>query len=233
MNREQPGHLSDEQRVAAEMARDLEAMTVTSAVGQSEGFADRVMSAIASEPLPQPVRAFGLALLGGHVRTAAAALGDAWRTISSAPAPLAVRAQALALVLVILVASLTLAGGATVGAVGLLANTPPASGPSDPPSGQVTPAPTPPSSPSSTPEEAPSASPEVPSSAEPTGSPKATETSGSHETARPTERPRTATPTATDDHGGGDGSGSGSGSGGGDQTPDPTETVDPSGSSDG
>src|SRR6185369_2347706 len=101
------------------MARDLESMIVTGVL-PSEGFADRVMAAIAGEPLPQPVRAFGLALLAGHLRAAGSALTDAWRTISSVPAPLAVRAQALALVLVVVVGSLAVATGATVGALGLL-----------------------------------------------------------------------------------------------------------------
>ena len=114
---ELPFHPSDEERIAAEMARDLEALNVMSAAPVSEDFADRVMLAIADDPLPQPVRAFGLALLGGHVRSAFAAIGDSWRTIASTPAPLAVRVQALALVLVVVLGSLTLAGGAAVGAL--------------------------------------------------------------------------------------------------------------------
>ena len=85
MTGELPLHPSDEERLAAAMARELEAMTTTTSVGPSEGFADRVMAAIADEPLPQPVRAFGLALGGGRLRAAATALGDAWRTVTSLP----------------------------------------------------------------------------------------------------------------------------------------------------
>jgi hypothetical protein len=222
-----PVHPSDEERFATEMSRQLEALTMTiaSAIKPTEGFADRVMAAIAGEPLPQPVRAFGIALVGGHLRAAAAALGDAWRTISSAPTPIAVRAQALALVLVVLIGSLAVAGGATVGAMGLLSGTPPTPGPSVPPPSLVIPSP----SPSPAPEPTPSEGPVESSTAEPSDSPEPTHTAGTHETAKPTVRPRTATPTATDDYGGG----SGSGSGGGGETPSPTETDDSGGSGDG
>jgi hypothetical protein len=211
-------HPSDEERIAAEMARELEAMTMTTAVKPSDDFADRVMFAIAAEPLPQPVRAFRLALFGGHLRAAASAVGDSWRTVTSGSAPFAIRTQALALVLVVLVASVSLVGGATVGALGLLGN----SGP--------TPQPTP-SLPVPSPTESPSADPT--SSASPAESP--TGTPEDHSTPRPTTRPRTATPTATgtDDHGGGGGGGSGSGSGGGDnRTPEPTNTPEPAGTDD-
>ncbi len=225
MSRELPIHPSDEERIAADMARELEAMTTTTTIQPSDGFADRVMEAIAREPLPQPVRAFGLALLGGHLRAAASARGDAWRTISSRPAPLVIRAQALALVLVVLVASLTVAGGATVGAFGLLGNTSPRPGPSEPPPSLPVARPSP--SPSPAPEDTPNASPEESTSAEPSETPEATETPDSHETNGPTARPRTATPTATetDDHGGGSGSGDGEA-----HTPSPTATDDHSGS---
>jgi hypothetical protein len=225
MSRELPVHPSDEERIAADMARELEAMTTTTTIQPSDGFADRVMQAIAREPLPQPVRAFGLALTGGHLRAAASALGDAWRTISSRPAPVVIRAQALALVLVVLVASLAVAGGATVGAFGLLGTANPPPGPSGtPPS---LPSATPSPSPSPAPDDTPSASPEESPTAEPSDTPEASKTPDSHETNGPTARPRTATPTATetDDHG----DGSGSGSSGEDHTPSPTATGDHSG----
>ena len=226
MSRQLPVHPSDEDRIAAGMERELEAMTMTSPVLPGDGFADRVMAAIADEPLPQPVRAFGLALVGGHLRSAIAAVGDAWRTIASTPAPLAVRAQALALVLVVAVGSLALAGGAAVGAMGLLdrddAPRPSQPAPSVAPSPSPSPSRSP--SPSPSPEPTPSASPES------TETPEATETPDDS-TAAPTSRPRTATPTATgtDDHGGNSGSGSGSGSGS-DHTPSPAGTDDHSGS---
>jgi hypothetical protein len=224
MSRQLPVHPSDEDRIAAGMERELEAMTMTSPVLPGDGFADRVMAAIADEPLPQPVRAFGLALVGGHLRSAIAAVGDAWRTIASTPAPLAVRAQALALVLVVAVGSLALAGGAAVGAMGLL-DRDDAPRPSQPaPSVAPSPSPSRSPSPSPSPEPTPSASPES------TETPEATETPDDS-TAAPTSRPRTATPTATgtDDHGGNSGSGSGSGSGS-DHTPSPAGTDDHSGS---
>ena len=231
MNREPRIHPSDEERVAADMARELEAMTTTTTITTrpSDGFADRVMQAIAGEPLPQPVRAFGLALLGGHLRAAASALGDSWRTISSGWAPLVVRAQALALVLVVLAASLAVAGGATVGAFGLLRNTDPGPGPSGPPS--ILPAANPSPSPPPAPEDNPSASPEDNPSAEPSETPEASKTPEARETNGPTARPRTATPTATetDDHGGGSGSGSGDGE---DHTASPSATDDHSGGDD-
>jgi hypothetical protein len=205
VSRELPFHPSDEERVAAGMARELEAMAMTSPAPVSDGFADRVMLAIADEPLPQPVRAFGLALFGGHVRAALAAIGDSWRTISSTPAPLAVRAQALALVLVVVVGSLTIAGGAAVGALGLLQNNAPT--PSGPPSSQPLPSAVPSPSPVPTPSASPSPSTDVGPSQTP-----------DDETPEPTE-------TGSDDHGGGSGSGSDtSGSGSGDHTPSPTST---------
>jgi hypothetical protein len=218
MSRDLPVHPSDEERVAAEMTRELEALTMTSPAPVSDGFADRVMLAIADEPLPQPVRAFGLALVGGHLRSAAAAVGDAWRTIASSPAPLAVRAQALALVLVVAVGSLAIAGGAAVGAFGLLDGNRSSPIPSGPPPSAAP-------SPSPSPDATPSPSPEVTETPEPTETPESTTTT----------KPGTATPTATgtDDHGGGSGSdsGSGSGSGGGDDhTPSPGSTDDHSGS---
>ncbi len=229
MTGELPLHQSDEERLGATMARDLESMTMTSAIQPSEGFADRVMLAIAAEPLPQPVRAFGIAFFGGHLRAAGSAIGDAWRVVSSGPAPLVVRAQALALVLVVLLGSLTLVGGATVGGFNLLAGpgTPPASGP--PPS-LLRPSPSQEPSviqtPSQTPEQ----------SNEPSDGPDASDTSEPQETNHETARPRTATPTETNHDGGGGGSGGGdsgagsgdSGSGGGDHTPSPSQTEDPS-----
>jgi uncharacterized membrane protein YgcG len=223
-----PLHPADEERIAADMARELEAMTMTAAALPGDGFADRVMLAIADEPLPQPVRAFGLALLGGHVRAAAAAVGDAWRTISSRPAPVLVRAQALALVLVVMVGSLALAGGATVGAFGLLANGQPTPAPSNPLPSLAVPNASP--SPSPRPEETQSEAPEESSSPEPGDTPDATETPDARETERPTTHPRTPEPTATGtgDHGDGGGGGSGSGDGGG-STPGPTETDDSGG----
>ena len=200
----------DEERLAAEMARELEGIGTAGGVHVSDDFADRVMAAVATEPLPQPVRAFGVALVAGHLRSAAAAVGDAWRVVTSSVVPVGVRAQALALVLVVAVGSLTLAGGATVGAIGLLS--PDRTTPSPSP---VVPSPSVAPTPSIGPTPSPSTSAEPSESAEPsaTASPMSTGTDPA--------RTETPSPTGTDDHGGG------SGSSGSTLTPQPAETPRP------
>jgi cell division septation protein DedD len=217
-------HPDDEARVAAEMTRDLEGVAAEIDIRPPAGFADRVMAAVASEPLPQPTRAFRVALLGGRLRPAIASLGDAWRVAGGGSRPLIVRAQALALVLVVTIGSLAIAGGATVGAIDLLSAIAPVSPPptTPAPTGPVT-SPLPSASPSSTPDTSRDASPD----SSPT--PEATETTEPTPTemSAPTERPRTATPrpTPTDDHGDGSGGG-GDDSGDHSPAPAPTETDD-------
>jgi hypothetical protein len=231
-----PIHPDDEERVAAEMTRDLAGVAAAIDIRPPAGFADRVMAAVASEPLPQPTRAFRVALLGGRLRPAIASLGDAWRVLGGGSRPLIVRAQALALVLVVTMASLAIAGGATVGAIDLLSAIAPVSPPPTTPAPTVpVTSPLPSASPSSTPERSPDASPDASPTPEATEITQPTPT----ETSAPTERPRTATPrpTPADDRGGGSGGGGdggGGGSGGGDQTPTPTPTeTDDHGGSDG
>jgi hypothetical protein len=230
-------HPDDEQRLSQEMSRELGAIAGVSAILPPVGFTDRVMSAVNLEPLPQPVRAFGVALGAGRARPAMAALRDAWRVAAGGATPLGVRGQALALVLIIAFGSLAVVGGAAVGAMDLLAQSPPVTPnptaplpsqtpPSARPSSSLDPSPSPSSSPDSTPDASPTA-----------------ENPGAAETPRATLRPRTPSPTATgtDDHGGDSGSGSGDGgsgtgggSGSGDQTPTPTATgTDDHGGSDG
>jgi len=215
-----PIHPDDEARVAAEMTRDLEGVAAEIDIRPPAGFVDRVMAAVASEPLPQPARAFRVALLGGRLRPAMASLGDAWRVLGGGSRPLIVRAQALALVMLVTIGSLAIAGGATVGAIDLLSAIAPVSPPptAPAPTGPIT-SPLPSASPGATPVRSPDASPD----ASPT--PEATETTEPipTETPAPTERPRTATPrpTPTDDNGGGSG---GSGEDGGDHTPTPAPT---------
>jgi hypothetical protein len=230
-------HPDDEERVSQEMSRVLGAIAGGSAILAPAGFTDRVMSAVALEPLPQPVRAFGVAVGAGRTRSAMSALGDAWRVAVGGATPLGVRGQALALVLVIAIGSLAVVGGAAVGAMDLLAQNPPLTpSPTVPLLSQPPPSATPSSSPDPSP--SPSSSPESTLDASPTA-----ENPGAAETPRATVRPRTPSPTATgtDDHGGGPGSGSGdggsgsgSGSGSGGQTPTPSPTEsDDHGASDG
>jgi hypothetical protein len=215
-----PIHPDDEARVAAEMTRELEGVAAEMGIRPPAGFVDRVMAAIGAEPLPQPARAFGVALLGGRLRAAIGSLGDAWRVVGGSSTPLVVRAQALAIVLVVTIGSLAVAGGATVGAIDRLSAITPATPiPTTPvPTGPVT-SPLPSASPSSTPDPARYASPDT------SPTPEATETDEPTPTHTPitTERPRTSTPrpTPTDDHAGGSGSG---GDDGGDPTPTPFPT---------
>ena len=137
-------------------ARDLEAYAATGLTSPSVGFEDRVMAAIADEPMP---RAAGRGFL--------ATVRDAW-TIAFAPGrSIALRAQALAMLLALAIAVGSVGTVAVVGAARLLgqpATPPTVPSPSPLPSPSVTPSPTPsPStspSPTPTPTLSPSASPD-------------------------------------------------------------------------
>lgn len=226
-----PIHPDDEERIAAIMSRDLEGVAAESAIRPPAGFADRVMAAISAEPLPQPARAFGVALLGGRFRAATASVADAWRVVVGGSTPLGVRVQALALVLVVAVTSFAVVGGVAIGAMDVLnANHGPVPSPTTPIPSQLSPSPQPSQSPSLTPD--PSFTPEATETSEPTETPRATQRAGGGGGLQPTP---------TDDHGGGGGggddsgnddssSGSGSGSDSNTQTPQPTETHEPDGS---
>ena len=97
----------------------------------SADFTDRVMAAVAKEPVAAPGRAASVALRHGAVGAFLASLRDAWRVTVSPAFPMAMRAQAMAMVLI--VAGLTTGGGlVTAGALGLLAPDP-----SDAPTPQV------------------------------------------------------------------------------------------------
>jgi hypothetical protein len=208
-------------------ARELEAMASSDGIRPTDGFEDRVMAAIATEPAPRVAIRSGSAVRGGRPVSLLLAVRDAWGVAGSGGRPLAVRAQALALVLLVVVAlgSVLTAGAVTVG--GMLNGTP-SHAPSFEPGPSATPAPTaeptPSTSPTETAEPAGTAEPTETSdpteTAEPdhTAKPTATPTNGAGETARPTRTPRptdtpepTKTPEPTDDSGGG---GGGSGSGG-------------------
>ena len=220
-------HIDDEERVAAVMSRELEALAALSAIQPPVGFTDRVMAAVAAEPRPQPVRAFGVALVGGHLGAALASVGDAWRVVVGGSTTLGVRAQALALVLVVTIGSLAVAGGATVGAIGLLTADPLPTPAQTTPLPTPTPSPTPTPTPSPSPEptgmqgtnETPEASPDANETPDTSKSPDAGETPGTSKSPEPTgtrepsntrEPSRTPEPTetpspsstGTDDHGG-------------------------------
>lgn len=240
-----PFHSSDEDRIVADLSRELERLDAGAGIPPSPDFTDRVMAAVRGEPLPQPARAFAAALLTGRIQASLAAIGDSWRVATRRFAPAAIRAQALALVLAVTVLAVAFTGGAAVGAMNLL--TPPSTpspvvpslvpSPSQSPTSSVSPSPSNSPSTRGTPESTDSASPI--DSAEPT------------ETAEPTHAedhgggttplPATRTPEPTDDHGGSSGSGSdsgdsgssGSGGGGGTETPSPTGDPSRSGSDSG
>jgi hypothetical protein len=211
------------------MGRELELLAAGVAILPPIGFADRIMAAVALEPLPQPARAFAVALLAGRLPAAVAAVGDAWRVIGSRSTPLGVRAQALALALVVAIGSLAVVDGAAIGAIGLLSPTPSGPSPTTPLPSQATPSPMPSRSPSPSPSptSGPSLTPSASTNPQETvgGTPsqevKATPTPASTEPSA-TQRPRTPNPTATatDDH-----------QDGSTPTPNPTGTDD-SGSGD-
>jgi len=111
---------SDEDLVeTTRMARELEVVADRSGAAPTADFAERVMSAVAAEPVPAPVTAAGSALRAGAVGAFLASLRDAWRVAIGGGFPIAVRAQALALVLVV-VAVVSGSGLAAAGAAGLL-----------------------------------------------------------------------------------------------------------------
>jgi uncharacterized membrane protein YgcG len=251
---QRPIHVDDEERVATEMARELEDLAGQSGMAPSAAFTDRIMAAVAHEPVPQPARAFGAALAARRMGAAVASIGDAWRVLVGGSTPLAVRAQALALVLVVAVGSLAVAGGVTVGAIDLLnANQPPHPSPTAPQPTEPPSSPSPSPSPNPSPSLSPSTTVEPSTDAAPTpdatetpggnGTHGGNETPGASEMPGATHRTETATPhpTGTDDHGGGGsaggetpsptatedhggGSGGSGGSGGGGETPHPTRT---------
>ena len=207
-----------EQAQALATARELEAAVMAADVRPTPGFSERVMAAVATEPLPRPVVAFGLAARQGRARAAFGALVDTWRLAWSGGRPLAARAQALAIVAVLVLAVASVSGVAIAGVAGMLGRSTVV-----PPSPQLIVAP--PSekvSPSPKRSAEPSAPPKPPANPEPTATPK-------RSTPRPMVEP-TETPEDGDDHGGVYGSGSGSSGGGGESedvsTPHPTDGGD-------
>ena len=142
-----------------ETARDIEAYAATGMAAPTTGFEDRVMAAIAVEPMPRPTRGLGFL----------ATLREAWAVAFGAGRPLALRAQALALLLMVAVAVGSVGSVAVVGASRLL-------GPSVGPPTTPSPAPSPSALPSPVP--TPSVSPSISPTPSPTTTarPTATET---------------------------------------------------------
>ncbi|HYU50954.1 MAG TPA: hypothetical protein VEO91_13615 [Candidatus Limnocylindria bacterium] len=200
------------------LARDLEAAAVAADARPTAGFSERVMAAVAAEPLPRPLAAFRLAARQGRAQAAIYALVDAWRLAWSGGRPLAARAQALAVVLVLVVGAASVSGIAIAGVSGMLRH----STETTPRPPSIVVAPSQEVSPSPTPSAEPSATPKPQATSEPTATPK-------RSTPRPTVKP-VETPEDDDDHGGGDLSGSGSSSGGGESedvsTPHPSDGDD-------
>ena len=187
-----PGEIEDvggsDAELAASMAvaRDLERLAAEDLVPTAD-FADRVMAAIATEPIPTPVAMAGHAVATGSVAGLVASLREAWRTILSSGRPAAVRAQSGALLLVVALGVSMVGGTVAVGAGLLLGD-----GRQESPQPSASPAPTDSLEPSPSPEatESPEPTGSAGPTAKPTGTPRPTAT------AAPTDTPE---PTGTDD----------------------------------
>ena len=192
------------------MARELEHVADRSGAAPTAGFADRVMSTVATEPVPAPARAAAIALRARALGALLASVRDSWRVATRGGFPVAVRAQAFAVVLIV-VALASGSGLAAVGAIGLLDGnqagpTPPAIVPTQLPTiGPVSPeleaSPSPEPTKSVEPSPSPEATSEPTDSAEPTDKQDG-EGGGETPTAKPTKPPptRTSSPTATPTH---------------------------------
>lgn len=198
------------------VARELEALASDPGIRPTEGFEDRVMQAVATEPVPRVVVRPASAVRGGRPAVFLLAIRDAWGVATTGGRPMAIRAQAIAFIglLLLAVGSLTTAGVATVGG----ALTHGSQAPSIQPAPTVDPTPagpdaTPSDDPSATPEPTlepgPTASPEDTATPAPTPRPTPDDTPRPTRTPRPTDKPRptrTPDPTETpDSHHGGDG----------------------------
>ncbi len=202
---------------ARAVARELEGIADASGVAPTEGFADRVMGAVAREPLPAPVGAAGHAARHGRVAAAVSAFADAWRVALGGGSPAGVRAQALAVVLVVIVALGTIGGLALVGSwnTRVPVGSPPATA-SLAPSPSPTPSQSPTPTPAATPVPSGSARPiETPS---PPETPAATGDGGSGSSVAPASTPRATvgpSPTPSSSHHEGS------------RSPEPTQTPEP------
>jgi uncharacterized membrane protein YgcG len=172
-------------------ARDLETYAATGLAGPTAGFEDRVMAAIADEPMPRPA---GRGLL--------ATARDAWAIAFGPGRPLAVRAQAFAMLLALAVAVGSVGSVAVVGASRLLRpdETPP----------PTLPSPSPIPSPSIIPSPSPSVSPSVSPSPSPSRTPRPSPTETDEPSGTDDHGGGSGSGSGSDDSGGSSGSGSGS-----------------------
>jgi hypothetical protein len=185
-------------------ARVLEGYASTDHVSPTEGFEDRVMAAIATEPAPRVVVRPASGVRGGRAAAFVAAVRDAWAIATRGGRPVAVRAQALGFLLVVglVVGSL---GTVTAVGVGSWLGNQPTPQPSVQPVVSVSPSPSPSTGPTVSPSPSTSPGPSI-------------ETPAATETLEPTETPEASeTP---DDHGGG-------GEESASETPDPTDSSEP------
>ena len=201
-------------------ARELESVTAEG-IRPTDGFEDRVMAVIATEPLPRLVVRPGSAVRGGRLGAVLVAVRDAWGVATTGGRPVAVRAQALAFVLLVVVATGTLTSAAAIG-VGALLDPDRGASPSREPATTIAPTTVGPTQPTEVESAEPSETPGETESAEPSETPEATDTTEpgqtpSAGTTHPTATPRageTAEPTETSDPG---------------ETAEPTETPRPTG----
>jgi hypothetical protein len=207
-----------EPEYAMDAVRALELAAEEVPAGTGAAFSDRVMAAIADEPLPGTVGFLSPLRRRGVLAGFADSVRQAWASIWT-PRPTFARAAALAYVLVVALAGASLVGAVSIGAAGALGLLEPHQTVAPTPTPTPTPAPivAPPPTVLPSPEPEPSETPEV---VEPT------DDHGGGSGGEP-----------SDDHGGSSGSGGsggsddGSGSSGGDSTPSSTD--EHSGSDDG
>lgn len=202
------------------MARELERLD-GGAIRPSDGFTDRVLAAIAGEPLPRPMAVAGVAAREGRLGAMIGALRDTWQIAWSGGRPMAARAQAMAFVLLLVLAVGSVGALTTVGAINVLfstSSTPSVQpAPSQPAVANPSPSPIEVPSPEPSPVVTPSPTSEPTKTARPAPTPTHTDGPGHTETPGPNE---TNEPNENDDPDG-DLGGSGSGHGGGDETEHP------------
>jgi hypothetical protein len=200
----------------------LEAIGALERVGQDApvhtgpAFSDRVMAALADEPVPGSVGFLFPIRRLGPVRGFTESVRQAWASVGGGR-PVFARAAALAYVLVVAVAATSLVGAASFGAAGALGLLEPRQTVQPTPEATIAPVLTPPPA---------TESPESSTEPEPTESPEAVAPSDDHGGG--------GEPEPSDDHGRSPGSGGGSDDGSGDSHDgsEPRETDDHGGSDD-